>query len=261
MASQALQRQTQYGAVEKLLGQHFRALESALPRMGQASVEIHRGRAQRAARVALQQMRTNPRLLDCDPSTLLGSVLQACSLGLELDGVLGQAYLVPYKDQCQMQVGYRGYQALALRSGLVVSMTAAVIYDQDEFEFSLGTDPFCRHHYDVGALDRGPEVCAWAAAQLSNGTYQFQIADARRIATAEKASKSGGMSPWRTYREAMVRKTAIRELAKYLPQSPDLIRAAVHDEYVETGHAPPHPTPEDFTDAIDVPSEEVADAS
>src|SRR5688500_12783632 len=47
-------------------------------------------------RVVLTAVQRTPALLECTPVSLLGAVFQAAQLGLVPDGVLGQAYLVPY---------------------------------------------------------------------------------------------------------------------------------------------------------------------
>src|SRR4029077_4991541 len=53
----------------------------------------------RFLRIALTELRTNAMLLQCTPESVIGSVIQAAQLGLELDHVLGQGYLIPYKDK------------------------------------------------------------------------------------------------------------------------------------------------------------------
>jgi len=261
MASEALQKQSAFGELDRVLNKGVAQLAAALPRMGQASAEMHLARAQRAIRCALTLTKATPKLLECSQASIVGSLLQACQLGLELDTVLGQAYLIPRKIKgvptCQMQVGYKGFIELAYRSGLVRYISAAVVYKCDAFEYRLGSSPMLNHTPALEVLEPGPEVCAWACAYYRDGSTQWEIAGARRIATAEKASRAGDTSPWRTDREAMVRKTAIRELAKLMPQCPDLVRAAGYDEQVESGHAPPQPKLEDFGETIEAESEAV----
>jgi len=233
--------------IKSLLTAQLTAMESALPPIPGQSAGQHALRAKRCARVALNLLRTTPALMKCAPDSIIESVLKATQLGLELDGVLGQAYLIPYGQVCQMQVGYRGFIALALRSGLVRSVAAAVVYPCDRFDYRRGSDPYLHHIPDLGATDPGRELCAYAIAYMLDGGSQWEVIGARRIAAAEAASKTNrGDSPWQKFRESMVRKSAIRELGKYLPQCPELIRAAIHDEYSEEGHAPP-------AEYIDVP--------
>src|SRR6185369_356853 len=51
--------------------------------------------ADRMLRISMTSIRRTPALLSCNPQSLLGAIMQASQLGLEPDGVLGLAYLIP----------------------------------------------------------------------------------------------------------------------------------------------------------------------
>ena len=53
--------------------------------------------ADRMSRIALNVIRTNPLLLQCNLPSLMGGVMEAAKLGLE-PGLLGQAYILPFKN-------------------------------------------------------------------------------------------------------------------------------------------------------------------
>lgn len=65
----------------------------------------------------------DPALLQCDQVSLLGAAIQAQSLNLSLNKSMGQAWIVPFKDNknkrsmATFQIGYKGYIQLAIRSG------------------------------------------------------------------------------------------------------------------------------------------------
>ena len=67
----------------------------------------------RMARIAATELRKTPALLNTTPASFLGAVMQSAQLGLEPGSALGQAYLVPYGNQCQLILGYRGMIDLA----------------------------------------------------------------------------------------------------------------------------------------------------
>src|SRR4051812_31480222 len=58
--------------------------------------------ADRMIRVAINCIRKTPKLLDCDPASLFGAITEAATYGWELGGVLGHAYLVPFRRECQL---------------------------------------------------------------------------------------------------------------------------------------------------------------
>src|SRR6266849_9063658 len=102
-----------------------------------------------------------PKLLECTRQSLLNASMSAACLGLEVDGVTGQAYLIPFKGRAQLVIGYKGYTTLAARSGITI--TGAVVREGDEFDYELGSAAFIRHKPAVGKNRR--IIAAWACAQ------------------------------------------------------------------------------------------------
>ena len=66
---------------------------------------------------------TNPALQECEPSTVISGALLGEALELSPSPVLGQFYLVPFKNskkgcmEAQFMLGAKGYKQLAIRSG------------------------------------------------------------------------------------------------------------------------------------------------
>lgn len=75
--------------VRDMLNQSAEQIRAALPEHMNAT---------RLARIAMTTFQRNPTLLECDPKTLIGQVIQCAQLGLEPDGILGGAYLVPFRN-------------------------------------------------------------------------------------------------------------------------------------------------------------------
>ena len=48
--------------------------------------------------------------------------MRCAQLGLEPGSGMGQAYLIPFKDECQFIIGYRGLLNLVYRSGHLRSL-------------------------------------------------------------------------------------------------------------------------------------------
>ena len=66
----------------------------------------------RMMRIALTSFRMTPKLADCDPRSVFAAVIQYSQLGLEV-GLMGEAHLVPFGNQCQLIPGYTGLMKLA----------------------------------------------------------------------------------------------------------------------------------------------------
>ncbi|MBQ4133042.1 MAG: recombinase RecT, partial [Desulfovibrionaceae bacterium] len=219
----------QLNTVTHLLSLQFKAIKSALPK---------HMTPERMCRVALNTIRRTPALLDCAPETLVAAIVEASSLGLEID-MRGQAYLVPFQNkktgrrEVQLIPGYKGLADLAFRSGRVSSIFAEVVCENDKFKFSLGLEPVLEHTPNLE--DRGRLLAVYAVARMKDADPQFVVmgrADVERIKKASKASTSG---PWSDWEEEMWKKTAIRRLCKLLPLSPEMQRAVAIDEYAEAG--------------------------
>lgn len=193
----------------------------------------------RMLRISMTTIQRNPKLLECDIKSLLGSIIEAAQLGLEPDGVMGRAYLVPYKDRrhnrtvAQLIVGYKGLIELARRSGQITSICAHVVYENDILEFEYGLNEKLKH---IPSLkDRGKPIGAYAIARLKDGGHAFEFMPIDEIEGIRKRSKAAQDGPWVTDWSEMARKTVIRRLAKFLPLSAEFNRAVAIDELQERG--------------------------
>jgi recombination protein RecT len=187
----------------------------------------------RMARIVTTEVRKVPALLNCDPISLFGAVIQCSQLGLEPGNGLGHAYLLPYGRQVQLIIGYRGMIDLARRSGQIISLSAHVVRENDTFEFAYGLNETL--HHVPAKQARGDVVAAYAVAKLKDGGHQFEVMwrdDIDAIRAQSKASKSG---PWVTHYEEMARKTVVRRLFKYLPVSIEIQQAVGLDEQADAG--------------------------
>src|SRR5690606_37111233 len=63
-------------------------------------------------------------LQKCEPMTVISAAMVAATLDLPIDKNLGYAWVVPYGNKAQFQLGYKGYVQLALRTGKYRSINA-----------------------------------------------------------------------------------------------------------------------------------------
>jgi len=211
--------------IQGLLVSQRAQIEMALPRHMSTD---------RLIRVSMTALRRTPKLLECTTTSLLGAIISAAQLGLETDGALGHAYLVPFKKECQLVIGYRGMIDLARRSGQILSISARIVYENDKFEYSYGLDEKLDH---IPAMDgRGSPIAAYAVARIVGGGYQIEVLSMEQLRKAQQASSASYKGcPWEAYWDEMARKTAVRRLFKYLPVSVELQRAVGLDDLAESG--------------------------
>jgi recombination protein RecT len=187
-------------------------------------------------RVAITSFRKTPKLLECTPYSILASMIQSAQLGLLLDGVLGEAYLIPYGSEAKFQPGYKGLIKLAVENGDVRNFSARAVYGKDLFEWELGTSHFLRHKPPLTG-ERGERIAAYAIAIFKDGSTAFEIMTQEEVLKVKAASKGKDKkdSPWNNWEDSMWAKSAIIKLAKRLPLSRKFQLAASLSEHYDMG--------------------------
>jgi len=186
--------------------------------------------ANKMARVFLTACTTTPKLLECEPGSLMKAVP---------DGVLGHGYILPYGRKAKFIPGFRGLMDMARRSGQITRIEARAVYENDTFSFKYGINPDLDH---VPAQMKGEEpgefIAAYATATFAKtGEVVFEVMYKKDINDIRKRSPAGTSGPWVTDYIEMARKTLLRRLMKYLPLSPEVQASVASAEYAdeETG--------------------------
>jgi recombination protein RecT len=183
----------------------------------------------RMIKVALNALRRNPKLLECSAPSLFGAITEAATYGWEIGGILGHAYLVPFRNECQLIPGYKGLIDLCRRSGQVSTIMMEVVHKGDEFSYSLGDDPHINHRPNDKdpQRDKKPITYVYAVVRLRDGGVQRSVWSTERVDShKEQYSKAwqwaqngdphkGGSkkdSFWHTNWPAAAKKTVIRDM-------------------------------------------------
>jgi recombination protein RecT len=221
--------QQKVGKVRDLLNRAMPQIELALPRWMDGD---------RFARITMTSLQLTPKLLDCEPVSLISAVMQCAQLGLEPDNVLGHAYLVPFKNKVQIIVGYRGIMRLARNSEDVASIEARAVYEKDSFDYKYGdSGRRMLSHVPSEEANTGALRAAYAICRFKGGGEVWEVVLPRHITKVKRSSASSGRSdsPWRLHEEEMWRKTAVRRLEPFLPLDANARRAFAVDEAGERG--------------------------
>lgn len=223
---------------------------------------------ERFARVALSCLRKNQKLVAAlqtsDGRTSLAQQFMKCAeLGIEPDG--RRAYLIPYKNDIQLIIDYKGIAELAMRSGKISNIHADKVCDNDEFEYNVGSIE--KHRIDF-KKDRGKAYAYYAIVTFKDGTKKCEVMSKAEIDGIRRRSKSANNGPWVTDYDEMAKKTVFRRLSKWLPLSPEMQRVLdIDDEdFVKGRHIVDIPVdesvaPEERYKAVEIAAEaEIQDA-
>lgn len=189
----------------------------------------------------------NPKLLECEPLSVINAFMTMAQLELMPSDVSGEAYVIPYLNnkkignqwvkvlEAQFQLGYQGLVTLFYRAG-VKSIAAEIVREKDKFRYINGE---VEHEQDVFGGDRGEPKGAYVIIKLSTGGVISKVMSKTEIMEiAEKFSKSFKAenkthSPWESTQNDpqlwMWRKTVLKQAAKLVPKNETLVKAIAED--------------------------------
>ncbi len=226
-------RDEQVATVRDLLNRSRVQITNALPKHLDAD---------RFLRVAMTALQRTPKLLDCTPVSFLAALIQAAQLGLEPDGVTGQAFLIPRRNnkagtvEVNFQPGYQGLMLLARRSGDISNIIPRCVYEKDKFSSSYGLGEDLLEHVPFDGPNPGPIVKVYCIVRLTNGSAQFEVWSRAKVdAHRERFSRAGEDGPWATDYDKMAMKTLIVQALKYAPKSVELQKAIALEEMAQSG--------------------------
>jgi recombination protein RecT len=182
--------------------------------------------ADRFIRTVITAVQMNPKFLNADRRSLLGSCMKAAQDGLLLDG--REAALVPFGDALQYMPMIGGILKKIRNSGELSTISANVVYQRDQFDYALGDDDRITHKPHLGE-DRGRAVAVYAIAKTKDGAIYREVMSVAEVEKVRRASKAANGPAWTNWWDEMARKTAIKRLAKRLPSSADLDRVLDSD--------------------------------
>ena len=234
--------------------------------------------AERITKITLLAISRSPSLLKCTPTSILRCVMDAATLGLEPGGPLGHAYMVPFKnhgvDEAQLIIGYRGFIALARRSGEIESVVANAVYSRDTLRVSLSEGKIEHSPFmppippdevffkmtpaEVDTLlDRGRLIAVYCVAKFIGGGQHVDFMTVGDVEKVRMRSRARDDGPWVTDYTEMARKTVVRRAAKYWPLSTELADALDAENKAEAGElhaAQVMPDAQVFGDAAEIPT-------
>lgn len=219
-------------------------------------------------------VRANPKLLQANRASLMDAIVSAAALGLSVNPLLGEAWLIPrkksFKDQndnwqsfqaVNFQIGKAGLIKLGYRSKMIESIHTDTVYEGEPFRVQGGTDPKIEHEPDVyGQLRTGfskDVVAAYAVIFLTGANRPvFKVlgaAELYRVAgmSGDPSKPDEWSDVWNNHFPAMAEGAALKRACKVLPRTDDLRllhEAIERDTIVEVGKEPP---PSEYIEQIE----------
>lgn len=179
----------------------------------------------------LTLVNNNNLLQKANPTSVLAAAATAASLDLPVNPSLGLAWIVPYGNGAQFQLGYRGAIALAMRSGQMKSIVMTEVYEGECKCWNRFTETF-----EFGDRVSDNIIGYYARFETVNGFVKATFWTKEEVLKhAKRFSKSFNRGPWQTDFDAMAKKTVLLSIIKtYAPMSIEMQSAFESDEKVAT---------------------------
>lgn len=169
-----------------------------------------------------------------NPASLQAAVTNVAAIGVSLNPASKLAYLVPRKGAICLDISYMGLMYIAQQCGAIQWGQAVIVKKADTFELN-GLDKLPTHKYSPFSPDRGDVIGVYVVVKTDGGDYLTHpmtlsaVHAIRDRSEAWKAYKAKGTScPWVTDEEEMIKKTCVKQAAKYWPRRDRLDKAVHH---------------------------------
>lgn len=182
------------------------------------------------------------RVAAANPGSFIAAVFECAELGHRP----GDTYhFVPFGNKITGIEDYKGEIERMYRAGAVISVKAEIVYANDGYDFdeSVMDRPVHRRERFGGKAERGDMVGVYAYAVMRGGALSRVVEMGKEEVLEHKAaskSGSGPDSPWTKWPKSMWLKTAVHELAKWVPTSSEYLtdQARAQGEMLRTAAKP-----------------------
>ena len=164
-----------------------------------------------------------PALKNCSRLSMLRAVVTCVTLGLEPNGPMGHAWLIPYGNECKFQLGYQGLKELAYRSNRIDNIIAEPVFEGEAFHHIKGFIPRIDHEprYDIDRTEHTLKF-VYAYAYLKGSDRPLYVVIPKdELDTYRARSKAGNSGSWGSDPVKMYLKTGLIQVCKMTPQSAD----------------------------------------
>ena len=178
---------------------------------------------ERMARAAATALMRTPLLAECDQASFFQAMMLLSQHGLEPDG--RNAHLIPFKNnkkgivECQLIIDYKGMVELIQRSGLVSTIHADKVCENDRFVVDCGEVVSHEINYRE---PRGDAYAYYCIIKKRDGSKKCEVMTKQEVDEIRKRSRSSNNGPWVTDYHEMAKKTVFKRASKWVSVSSEI---------------------------------------
>lgn len=136
---------------------------------------------------------------------------------LGLDAMNKECYLIPYGNQLNFMVDYRGNVKLAKKYSIrpIKDIYAKLVREGDEFEeVVVNSQP--NINFKPKPFNNGKIIGAFAVALFTDGGVQYDTMSLDDLENTRKSSKASNSPAWKNFTGEMYKKTVLHRLCKHI---------------------------------------------
>lgn len=164
---------------------------------------------------AIALINDNPALQKYNQSQLKAGLLKGAYLGL--DFYSKEAYLIPYGQQLNFQIDYRGAKKLAKKYAIrkIKDIYAEVVRDGDEFEKVVNGN-VTTVKFKPKPFSDAKVIGAFAVVEYADGGLVCDTMSLKELEVTRSKSKASNSMAWKDFTTEMYRKTVLHRLCKHI---------------------------------------------
>lgn len=156
---------------------------------------------------------------------------------LGLDAINKECYLIPYGNQLNFMIDYRGNVKLAKKYSIrpIKDIYAKIVREGDDFnERVMGGEPTI--YFNPKPFNDGKIIGAFAVCLFKDGGMVFDTMSVKELENTRSASKAKNSPAWQKFTGEMYKKTVLHRLCKHIelefdnPEQTTLFREDVEIE-------------------------------
>lgn len=210
----------------------------------------------------MQVVNNNKLLQSASPASIYNAAAMAATLDLPINQNLGFAWIVPYGNQAQFQVGWKGIIQLANRTGQYKAINVVEVYENQFKSYNRLTEELDADFTQEG---NGNIIGYVAYFKLLNGfekTSFWTVEEVKKHAQQFSKTYKQSNGVWATSFNAMAKKTVLKNtLSKWGILSIEMQNAVIADQaiindvetldvdYIDSGEAKPELAKPLFTES------------
>lgn len=191
--------------------------------------------------IVLTEIKRSPQMMEAfrmNPQSLFAAIIHCAELGLSPSQQLGEFFFIPFKGHIRPILGYKGLVTLLLRNNGLKTIWCESVHEADDFVYELGLDPILKHTPKDEIRTSFTLTHVYCVVKTRDDEKPFKVLSKSELEKIIANMKNANELYWNDTKDSqfwMLKKIALKQIAKLLPKDNLGIRALAIDDQMEGG--------------------------